>query len=70
MAEIDRRTLDHRKGSEFGGMPGIIQPPPHEPADVPYEVRSMMVRTNPAAGFPEGLNPETREAPPETKRIQ
>lgn len=69
MAEKDRRTLDHRKGSEFGGVEGLIQPDPHNPADVPYEGRMMAVRLNPAAGFPEGLNPETRELP-ETKRIQ
>lgn len=70
MAETDRRILDYRKGSEFGGVEGMIQPSPHDPADVPYEGRSMMVRTNPAAGFPDGLNPETRELPPNTKRIQ
>lgn len=70
MAEKDRRSLDHRKGSEFGGVEGIIQPSPHDPADVPYEVRSMMTRLNPASGFPDGLNAETRELPPPTKRIQ
>jgi hypothetical protein len=70
MTETDRRKLDYRKGSEFGGVEGLIQPAPHDPADVPFEVRSMMVRTNPASGFPDGLNPETREEPPSTKRIQ
>lgn len=24
-------------GSEYGGYPGRIQPPPHDPADVPFE---------------------------------
>lgn len=70
MAEKDRRNLDYRKGSEFGGVEGLIQPTPHNPADVPFETRSMMVRLNPASGFPLGKNPETRELPPETKRIQ
>ena len=70
MAEQDRRTKDYRKGSTFGGVDGLIQPTPHNPADVPHEVRSMMVRLNPASGFPLGHNPETRELPPDTKRIQ
>jgi hypothetical protein len=70
MAAKDRRNLDYRKGSEYGGVEGLIQPPPHDPADSPSETRMMMFRMNPAADFPAGLNLDTQEPPPDTKRVQ
>lgn len=37
---------DPRKGSEYGGHPGLIQPPPHDPADSASETRFLAMRTN------------------------
>lgn len=39
---------DPTRGSEYGGVPGLIQPSPHDPTDYPSEVRHLMMRTNPA----------------------
>lgn len=39
---------DPNKGSEFGGVAGRIQPPPHDPADHPSEVLGLIYSTNPA----------------------
>ena len=53
-------------GSQFGGVDNIIQPPSHQPtAD---EMCTLIKATNPAAGFPAGMNLET-EPIPITKRI-
>lgn len=41
-------NLDPRKGSEYGGHPGRIQPPPHDPADSASEILGLMYATNPA----------------------
>mgnify|MGYP007024035125 CR=1 FL=1 len=41
-------TPDPDRGSEYGGVPGLIQPSPHDPADSPSETRFLMMRTNPA----------------------
>lgn len=34
-------------GSEYGGLRGLIAPPPHDIADHPHELASLAVRTNP-----------------------
>lgn len=48
-----------RGASEFGGRPGLIQPPPHDPADVPSETLMQIYATEPAPPIP-----ETPPAPP------
>jgi hypothetical protein len=46
-------TEDYRTGSEFGGVGGLIQPPPHRPSA--GERRSMIMAIDPAdPGFGEG----------------
>lgn len=49
------------QGSEFGGLDNIIQPLPHQPTA--QEQCTLIKATNPAAGFPVGLNPETEPIP-------
>lgn len=34
-------------GSEYGGYPGLIQPPPHDPEDSSVEMLTLTVRSNP-----------------------
>lgn len=41
-------TPDPNRGSEFGGVGGRIQPPPHDPADSASETLGMIYATNPA----------------------
>jgi hypothetical protein len=36
-----------RGGSEYGGVPGLIQPPPHDIKDSAYEQASLAVRSEP-----------------------
>jgi hypothetical protein len=38
---------DPNAGSEFGGVPGLIQPAPHDPSNVSGEIRLLMMQTNP-----------------------
>jgi hypothetical protein len=64
---ISRRPIN--RGTEFGGVGNLIQPPPHSPANSVKETHYMITATNPAAGFPNGRNAETEPAPPATKQI-
>lgn len=41
-------ATDPNRGSEFGGVPGRIQPPPHDPADSASETLGLIYGTNPA----------------------
>jgi hypothetical protein len=48
---------DPNAGSEFGGVPGLIQPLPHDPANNSGEIRLLMMRTNPnGVVTPDGLS--------------
>lgn len=40
-------ATDPNRGSEYGGVPGRIQPPPHDPADSASETLGLMYQTNP-----------------------
>lgn len=64
---------DPRRGSEFGGHAGLIQPPPHDPADSPAEIRLLMMRTNPS-GVTSGqriMTPNENDPfVPETRRVR
>lgn len=37
-----------RGGSEYGGFPGLVQPAPHDPEDVGYEMLNLTTRTDPS----------------------
>lgn len=66
-------TPDPRKGSEYGGHPGLIQPPPHDPSDSASETRFLMMRTNPAGDTSVGkvmIPDENDAAVPPTRRIR
>ena len=59
---INRNKYDPSKGSEYGGTPGLIQPPPHEPTN--KDKLKMLYQTDPAAGYIDGQNPvELQEIP-------
>lgn len=63
---------DPKRGSEYGGVDRPIQPPPHDPANVPHETLMMIQATNPNAGgvfYADGSTPEETQPIPETKRI-
>jgi hypothetical protein len=52
-----------KRASEFGGRPGLIQPPPHDPADVPSETLMQIYATDPAPKLPEE-QPRVKVDPP------
>jgi hypothetical protein len=51
-----------KRPSEFGGVPGRIQPPPHEPTT--DETLSQVYATDPAA------LPESEQFVPETRKVR
>lgn len=66
---VQQSRKDPRRGSEYGGVEGLIQPPPHEVVNSPTETLMVIYGTNAAAGFPNGRNPETEDLPPATKKV-
>jgi len=44
---VEVTTSFPQGGSEYGGYPGRIQPPPHDPVDVPYEQLQIVYATSP-----------------------
>lgn len=66
--------MNSGKASEYGGVPGMIQPPPHDPADSAYETMYLMKNTNPAGVVDEaGKNYVADDTDPEvppTKRLR
>lgn len=50
-----------KKASEYGGVGGLIQPAPHDPADVAYEQLWLIRNMDPAA---RGEEPDAVELPP------
>lgn len=66
---VQQSRKNPRAGSEYGGVDGLIQPPPHDVANVPSETLMVMYGTNAAAGFPNGRNGETQDLPPATKKV-
>jgi hypothetical protein len=60
---VRRSTRDLRKGSEYGGVEGLVQPAPHVPT--PSESLMMIYATDPAAT----IDQETEELPPVTKKV-
>lgn len=66
---VQQSRKNPQTGSEYGGVDGLIQPAPHDPANSPNETLMLMYGTNPAAGFPEGQNLETQDLPPATSKM-
>lgn len=62
-----QRRQNPARGSEYGGVDGLVAPLPHVPNE--RESLLMMYQMNPAAGFPLGLNPETEEEPPPSVKV-
>jgi hypothetical protein len=63
---------DPKLGSEYGGVDRPIQPPPHNPQDVPRETLMMIYATNENSGavfYKDGSTPVEDQPIPETKRI-
>jgi hypothetical protein len=59
---IDRNKYDPQKGSEYGGVPGLIQPPPHELTA--KDKLKMLYQTLPEVGYIDGQNPiDIQEVP-------
>lgn len=63
---------DIRKGSEYGGVPGRIQPSPHDSADHPSEILGLIYKTNEdGVAAPGGYVPDDRDpAIPQTPQIR
>ena len=60
-------------GTEYGGVDGLIQPPPHDPVNVPRESLAQIYATNPAAGaitYVDGSTDVETEPIPITKKIR
>ena len=62
------RKQNRLRGTEYGGVPGLVQPEPHTP--VAREKLLMIYQSNPAAGFPAGMNPETEEVPTDSQQVR
>lgn len=66
-------TPDPNKGSEYGGVPGLIQPHPHDEAEDPWGTMLRMKRTN-SAGDTSGARvftpDESDVLPVPTKRLR
>lgn len=45
---VNKRTPDPNRGSEYGGVPGLVQPPPHEPSGSAQEKLLGIYQTDPA----------------------
>lgn len=64
---------DPNNGSEFGGVGGLIQPAPHDPANSSNEIRLLMMQTNPDGMPVEGGGPYVPDpndpVVPATKRL-
>lgn len=63
---------DYRDGTEFGGVDGMIQPPPHDVANVPHEQLKQIYQTDPAAGmiqYQDGHTDVEDQPIPVTKKI-
>lgn len=58
------KTPDPNNGTKYGGVGGLIQPLPHDAADVADEILLMMYRTNPG-----DLMGESGNEVPFTQRI-
>jgi hypothetical protein len=63
LSVVQRSKRDLRKGSEYGGVEGLVQPEPHTPT--PSESLMMMYATDAAAT----LEQETEELPPITQQV-
>lgn len=55
-------TQDPSTGSEFGGVPGLVQPAPHDMTDVPHETANY-IKSIPAAEYVDGAWVSTYPAP-------
>lgn len=59
---INRHKYDPQKGSEYGGVPGLIQPEPHELTA--KDKLKMLYQTLPEVGYIDGQNPiDIQEVP-------
>lgn len=56
-----------QRPSEFGGVPGLIQPDPHDPANSGTETLMQVYATEPA---PDRLGQPAEEFIPVTKRMR
>jgi hypothetical protein len=64
--------VDIQKGTEYGGVDGMIQPPPHSVANVPREGLLQAYQTNPSVGvaYRDGSIESDDQPIPETKKIK
>lgn len=63
---------DYTTGSEFGGVDGLIQPPPHDVVNSPSEQLMQIYQTDPAAGmiqYADGHTDVETQPVPVTKKI-
>lgn len=66
-------TPDPNRGSEYGGVPGRIQPPPHDPADSASETLGLLYATNPDGDTRDGrvwVGDDRDPIVPPTRRIR
>jgi len=60
---------DFPLATEYGGVPGLIQPAPHDVQDHPREMLWMIYASDPAVGYVDGINPIDEQIIPETDAI-
>jgi hypothetical protein len=64
----------YTKGTEFGGVDGVIQPLPHGTETLPaHETRALIMQTTPHAGaikYKDGSVDQENQRVPETKRLR
>lgn len=56
---------DDPTASEYGGVPGLIQPDPHDFNETPKDMLKMIYATDPAVGYIDGINPVDIQIIPE-----
>lgn len=61
---------DYPLASEYGGVPGLIQPVPHDVQDYPREQLWQIYASDPAVGYVDGINPIDLQAIPETEPVK
>lgn len=60
-------SVPTEKGSEFGGVPGLIQPPPHE---LTVEEKSKVMRSVPAVTIRDGQWAAADDTIPESEKVK
>lgn len=59
-------------GSEYGGVGGLIQPPPHDPRDEAKEQLMLIYNSHPGGQTPDGrvTSPDPDDVIPETQLMR